>query len=481
MDKLNFKDLGLNDEILEALNKLGYDAPSEVQRMVIPFILEHKDVIVRSQTGSGKTAAFGIPICEKLELTMRKPQVLILTPTRELSVQIKEEISNIGRFKRIRCAAVFGKQPMVVQTRELSQRVHVVVGTPGRTFDHIEKGNLDLSEIKYFVIDEADKMLNMGFIDQVEAIIKVLPSTRETMLFSATLPEKIEALCYKYMVNPTKIEIEHENPTTEKIKQYYYKIEENNKVNLLNKIIYTERPDSAIIFRNTKEGVEKLVTSMRYEGFSCNGLHGGMEQDDRLKAMQSFKKGEFNFLIATDIAARGIHVEDISHVINYDIPKELESYVHRIGRTGRAGNEGVAITFVSPYEIRFLNQIEEYVGYKISNKEIPSDEKSELGRKIFKEKGKVIPKPKSDRGAELNREITKLYLNAGKNKKIRVGDIVGAITNIDGVSSEDIGIIDVQDNISYVDILGQKGEVVLNELQNATIKGKKVRVQKAKV
>lgn len=479
MDELNFKSFGLSEEILKALEKLGYERPSEVQERVIPFALQNKDIIVKSQTGSGKTAAFAIPVCEKIELEKRKPQVLVLTPTRELAVQVKEDISNIGRFKRIRCAAVFGKQPVDIQVRELKQRVHIVVGTPGRTFDHIDRGNIDLEEVQYLIIDEADKMLNMGFIDQVEAIIKKLPHNRVTMLFSATMPEKIEALCNHYMINPSKIEVNIKNLTTEKINQVYYEIEESRKFSSLNKIIYTERPESCILFCSTKEGVNNLLQRMNNKGYSCSGLHGGMEQKDRLDIMQRFKRGEFQFLIATDVAARGIHIEDITHVINYDIPVEKESYVHRIGRTGRAGNQGTAITFVCPYETRFFNEIQEYLGYSISKKEIPSEEEAEQGKKIFEKNFKSRPKPKKDKSAELNKEITKLHINAGKKKKIRPGDILGAIINIEGISGEDIGIIDVQDNFSYVDILGKKGGIVLKALQHATIKGKKVKVQKA--
>lgn len=479
MNEMNFEKLGLNKEILESLDKLGYINPTEVQEKVIPFILGNKDIVVKSQTGSGKTAAFGIPVCEKIELENNKPQVLVLTPTRELALQVKDEISNIGRYKRIRCAAVFGKQPMVVQIRELKQRVHVIVGTPGRVFDHIERGNLDLEEIKYLIIDEADKMLNMGFIEQVESIIRVLPNNRVTMLFSATIPQKIEALCNNYMQVPIKVEIEHENKACENIIQYYHEVEERGKFKLLCDIIYSEGPENMIIFLNTKEGVDKLTTSMKYEGLVAKGMHGGMEQSDRLDTMKSFKRGEFSFLVATDVAARGIHIEDITHVINYDIPLEFENYVHRIGRTGRAGNTGVAITFVTPNQLKFLNQIENYIGYKILEKDPPQITVIEEGKVLFKRKAKSAPILKNDKGAKINKGIVKLYISSGKKQKMRPGDIVGAITNIEGVNVENIGIIDIQDNISYVDILGDKGELVLKELEKGTIKGKKVKVQKA--
>lgn len=479
MEIENFKDFKLSREILEALKMLGYNKPSKVQQKVLPLALNEEDIIVKSQTGSGKTAAFGIPLCEKVELEERSPQALILTPTRELALQVKEEISNIGRLKRIRVAAVFGKQPMDAQARELRQRVHVVVGTPGRTFDHIEKGNLDINKIKYLVIDEADKMLNMGFIDQVEVIIKKLSANRVTMLFSATIDDKIEELCRKYMVNPQKVEINPERMTTEIIEQVYYEVDENEKFRLLNDIIYTERPDSCIIFCSTKETVDNVVYKMKNKNYSCEKLHGGMEQKDRLDIMQSFKRGKFQFLVATDLAARGIHIEDITHVINYDTPVETDSYVHRIGRTGRAGTKGKALTFVSPKEVRLLNEIEEYIGYKIVKGQLPTEKEIEEGRKIFREKSKNRPNLKSDKSAKLSKDITKLHINAGKKKKIRPGDIVGAVTSIEGISAEDVGIIDVQPNFTYVDILNKKGGKVLKELQNTSIKGKKVRVERA--
>lgn len=472
MDEINFKHFGFSEEILKSLETLGYKTPTEVQSKVIPILLEGKDIIVKSQTGSGKTATFAIPICEKIELQQRKPQVLILTPTRELAVQVKEDVCNIGRFKRIRCSAIFGKQPIELQQRELRQRVHIIVGTPGRTLDHIERKNIDLEEIKYLVIDEADEMLNMGFIDQMEAIIKKLPRDRITMLFSATIPDRIEEICNQYMTNPEKIEVHSKNPTTEKIQQGYYEVEENEKFSLLNKIIYTEIPESCILFCNTRESVDNLLKKMKDKNYLCSGLHGGMEQRNRLDVIKKFKKGEFYFLIATDVAARGIHIEDISHVINYDIPSEKESYVHRIGRTGRLNSEGAAITFVASNEIRKLNEIEEYIGYKIPKKRLPSEDEINQWKRIFEKNAKVKPKQKNDKNTEFNKEITKIRINVGKKKKMRVGDILGAITKIEGVCAEDIGIIDVQDTCSYVDILGGKGSIVVKAFQHTQIKGK---------
>ena len=476
----DFGHYGLSQETLKALKKLGYDRPTEVQEKVMPMVFKNSDLIVKSQTGSGKTAAFAIPICEKLELEIRHPQVLVLTPTRELAVQVKEDFAHLGRFRRIRCAAVYGKQPMEIQKRELRQRVHVVVGTPGRTFDHIERQNLILEEIKYLVIDEADKMLDMGFIDQVEGIIKLLPRDRITLLFSATMPDMIEEICRKYMRKPQKVEVISKVSTTEKIQQYCYKVEESDKFSLLKKIIYVEKPESCILFCNTREKVESLLGKMKSEGFFCEGLHGGMEQDHRLSIVQDFKRGEFHFLVATDVAARGIHIDDVTHVFNYEVPMENESYVHRIGRTGRVESKGIAITLASSRESRFLRDIEEYVGYEIPIRESPTDTEVQKGRGEFEDKIKVRPKAKKNKAEALNREITRIRINAGKTKRMRPGDILGAISNIKGVNPEDIGIIDVQDTCSYVEIFGKDADFIVRELKDTNIKGKAYTVKKVR-
>ena len=481
MSKLSFDAFRLSEETMKALFKLRYEDPTEVQARVIPEVLKGKDVIVKSQTGSGKTAAFAIPICERLELEQKNPQVLVLTPTRELAVQVNEDFSHIGRFKRIRCAAIFGKQPMEIQKRELKQRVHVVVGTPGRTFDHIERKNLILDDIKYLVLDEADKMLDMGFIDQVEAIVSLLPKDRITMLFSATMPEKIEEICNKYMIKPLKIEFQTKNPTVEKTAQWYYEVEDSRKFNVLNSIIYTEKPESCILFCNTREKVEELLADMKREHYYCAALHGGMEQGSRLNTIQGFKRGEFHFLIATDVAARGLHIDDVSHVINYEVPMENDSYVHRIGRTGRAGKEGVAITLSTKRELRFLHEIEEYIQQSIPKKDIPTDQEVALGIEEFEDRIKSRPKAKADKAERLNREITKIRINSGKRSKMRPGDILGAITSIEGISADDIGIIDVQDTCSYVEVFGKAGEVVARKLPGINIKGKLQTVKKVRI
>lgn len=476
--KSNFEKFKLSEDILKAIGELGYKKPSDVQEKVIPEIMFNKDVIVKSQTGSGKTAAFGIPLCEKIEWNENKPQVLILTPTRELAVQIKDDLLNIGRFKRLKTIAVFGKQPFSEQATALKQRTHIVAGTPGRVLDHIDRGTLDLSKIKYFVIDEADEMLNMGFIGQVEGVIRRIPKHRVTMLFSATIPEEIESLCKNHMRRPVKIEIKAQKLITDNIEHNLYRVDDKEKLEALNKVLVEEVPKTTIVFCRTKDNVDLTYDYLNKKGYSIGKIHGGMLQKERLEVMEAFRRGDFRILIATDIAARGIDIEGITHVINIDVPMEKEAYVHRIGRTGRAGSKGKAITFATQYEDRFLNDIFDYIGFSIEESLMEEISKEEIEKAV-----KVLsskPKAKNVKSKSVNKGITKIYLNGGKKKKIRAVDIVGAVSRIEGVNGDDIGIIDIQDMGSYVEILNGKGNLVMTALKDLTIKGKKLRVEKAR-
>lgn len=475
-----FNDYKISNEILKALDALGYKEPSDVQQRVIPEVLQGKDIIVKSQTGSGKTAAFGIPLCEKINWDEQKAQALVLTPTRELAIQVKEELLSIGRFKRIRPVAVFGKQPFSDQARELKQRTHIVVGTPGRVMDHIDRGSLDTSNIKYLIIDEADEMLNMGFIDQVREILIGLNQNRQSILLSATISPEILSLCNDYMRNPISIEIKAQKLITDNIYHEVYRVNEQYKMEELNKLLIAEAPKTAVIFCKTKENVDKVHEALRRKKYSIGKIHGGMMQKERIEQMDRFKRGDFRILISTDVAARGIDVEGITHVINYDLPVEKEAYVHRIGRTGRAGAKGKALSLVNQYEDRLLTQIQEYIGFEVPLKEFLNEDeirtKEVESLKILKSN----PQVKKQKSKAVNKDITKIYLNGGKKKKIRPGDIVGAISRIEGITSEDIGIIDVQDAVSYVDILNGKGNKALEGLRNGTIKGKKLKVEKAR-
>lgn len=479
MTEKSFTDYKLSEDIMTALENLGYDKPTEVQSKVIPVVLEEKDLVAKSQTGSGKTASYGIPICEQVDWLENKPQALVLTPTRELAVQVKDDLTNIGRFKRIKATAIYGRQPIAIQKTELKQKTHVVVGTPGRVFDHIERGTLVLDKVRYLVIDEADEMLNMGFIDQVKTIINKLPKERVTLLFSATLPEAVKSLAQEYMKDPIDIEIKATGLTTEKIDHVLYDVHEQDKLSLLKDITTLENPDSCIIFCRTKDRVDTLYDKLINFGYSSNKIHGGMEQDDRLAVMNDFKKGEFRYLVATDVAARGIDIENITHVINYDIPLEIESYVHRTGRTARAGLSGKAITLVAPNEDRFLNEIEEYIGFKIRAQHAPTSDDVARNKSAFKEKMSKRPTVKKSKSEQLNKQIMKLYFNGGKKKKLRAVDFVGTIAKIEGVAADDIGIITIQDMVSFVEILNGKGPLVLEKMKNTKVKGKLLKVYEA--
>ena len=481
MKKTSFNDYSLSSELLKSINMLNFESPTLVQEKVIPAMLEAKDVIVKSQTGSGKTAAFAIPICELVDWDENKPQALVLVPTRELAMQVKEDIFNLGRFKRLKVAAVFGKEPFYLQEKELKQKTHVVVGTPGRIIDHIERETIDLSNIKYLVVDEADEMLNMGFIDQIHKIITCISRKRVTVLLSATMPKDIESLCNKYMKDPIYAEIEAEDSVADRICQERYDIEENGKIKLLRDITIVENPDSCIIFCNTKLKVDEVYSELVSLRYTCGKIHGGMEQRDRLRVMNDFKKGHFRYLVATDVAARGIDIDNISLVINYDIPQERESYVHRIGRTGRIGKEGKAITFVTQYEGDFLKDIHKYIGKEIILKERPEKEIVNNFKQEFVEKLNTTSEIKEAKGTPLSKEIMKLHINAGKKTKMRPVDIVGTLCSIDGITAEDIGIINVLDISTFVEILNNKGELVFQELQKKNIKGRPRRVSKVDI
>ena len=386
MSDRSFEDYNLSDEIKRALTLLKYQTPTEVQSEVIPRAMKSEDLIVKSQTGSGKTASFGIPLCERMDCEKKKPQALILTPTRELAVQVREDLTDIGRFKRIKVVSVYGKEPLSIQEEELEQKTHIVVGTPGRVMDHIERETLILDEIDYIILDEADEMLSMGYIKQVEAILNKLPLSRVMMVFSATLPKKVENLCRQYMKNPINIQIASTGITTNAVEHRVIEVKEAGKMSLLKNLTVVENPDSCLIFCRTKGNVDKVFAELEKSHYSCEKIHGGIVQEDRFAVMDGFKMGNFRYLVSTDVAARGIDVDKLTLVINYDIPIENESYVHRTGRTGRAGKKGKAITFATPSESKLLMAIEKYIGFEIQIRKAPTQQEVATGKNAFEKK-----------------------------------------------------------------------------------------------
>ena len=476
-----FEDFNLDRYIIKALYNLNYKMPSKVQEEVIPRLLKKEDVIVKSKTGSGKTASFGIPICENIDIENNNVQALIVVPTRELALQVKDEISNIGRLKKIRCSAIFGKQPIKEQIRELKQRVHIVVATPGRIIDHIGRNTINLDDIKYFIIDEADKMLNKGFIEDMEFILNKIPKKSAKGLISATIDDDIQYICDKYLKVSNILDIKYNNVFDKKqIIENKIKSSENDKYKNLKSIIYMENPTSLIIFCNTKDKVKKLYENMKKDGFLVEELHGDMSQDKRIFVIKDFKNNKFNILISTDVAARGIHIDDISLVINYDVPRDKENYIHRIGRTGRKDSYGKAITIFTDKDDKYINEIEAYLGYEIKVLEELKIDDIDKGKIKFEKKSKEVLKNRKNKMIEKNihSEVTKIYINAGKKKKIRVIDIVGAFSNLPGINNEDIGVVEVQDLCSYVDILNYKGEELVKKYKEISIKKKMVKLRK---
>jgi len=372
--KNSFKSLGISAPILQALDDMGFETPTEVQSRAIPYALNGQDLIVISKTGSGKTAVFGVPLLQLINSEAPGPQALILTPTRELAVQVDSDIKKMAKRLPHKITAVYGQHSMNAEVQALNKGVAIVTGTPGRVFDHIGHKNLVTKNIRFLVLDEVDRMLDMGFIDQVRRIIKTLPKDRVTLLFSATIPPEVQKICRQNMKNPTTVEIESDTKTVDTTVQIYYRVNNNEKNTQLNRLLKIERPESCMIFCNTRFMVDKVQSYLSRQGYDIRALHGDIPQDKRLKTLQQFKRGDFHLLVATDVAARGIHIDDLSLVINYDVPFEKDGYVHRIGRTGRAGNGGRAVSLVTGDDIMSLYEIEEHIGALIEEGEFPPDD-----------------------------------------------------------------------------------------------------------
>ena len=465
-----FSNYQLSEDILTALELLGYQKPTDIQETVIPAILAGKNIVAKAPTGSGKTAAFAIPICERVIWEENAPQALILEPTRELTVQVRDEIFHIARKKRLKVPAVFGGFPIDKQMQTLRQKSHIVVGTPGRVMDLIRRGSLKLEKISYLVLDEADQMLDMGFIDEVKEIMEMIPRTSRISLFSATLKPEIQQLVDEYIQDVVLIMQEPEEMPVPAITQKLYAVDSEHKYESFLDILITENPENCMIFCGTREMVNVLFQKLRRSRVFCGMLHGEMEQKERLRTVDAFRRGGFRFLIATDVAARGVDFEDITHVINYDFPTGRETYVHRIGRTGRNGKTGTAVSLVCEEDRRMLGMVETYMGQELPVSECPVRE--EAAEKAFWKRQREKAEVRSRKGAALQQGILRLSIGGGRKSKMRAGDIVGTICSIEGVEVADIGIIDIRESMSYVEILNQKGAYVLAHLQDRPIKGK---------
>jgi len=408
----SFKSLGIAAPILKALEDMGFEAPTEVQSRAIPHALDKKDLIVISKTGSGKTAVFGVPLLQLINSELPGPQALILTPTRELAVQVDSDIKKMAQHLPHKTTALYGQHSINVEIQDLNKGVAIVTGTPGRVFDHIGQKTLVTKNIRYLVLDEVDRMLDMGFIDQVWKILKTLPRDRVTLLFSATIPPEVQKLCSKNMKTPVTVEIESETKTVDTIKQMYYRVNPNEKNTQLNRLLQIERPESCMIFANTRFMVDKIQALLARQGYDIRALHGDIPQDKRLKTLQQFKQGDFHLLVATDVAARGIHIDDLSLVVNYDVPLENDGYIHRIGRTGRAGNGGRAVSLVTGDDIMSLYEIENHIGVMIEEAEFPPEEFLKENSTAIGEWGKYVAV----------KAKTKAAVNAPHVEKVRQSD-----------------------------------------------------------
>lgn len=376
----SFSEFHVSESTLCSLKRMGFEEATPIQEGTIKYALEGRDIIGQAQTGTGKTAAFGIPIVEKIDTKNPAIQALIVAPTRELAIQVSEEIYKIGYDKRVKILAVYGGQDIGRQIRALKNKPQIIVGTPGRIIDHINRGTLNLDHVQTLVLDEADEMLNMGFIDDILAILEKVPENRQMLLFSATMPPAIQKIAKKFMNHPEEVKIQSKEMTVENIEQYFVKTQEREKFDVLTRLLDVHQPELAIVFGRTKRRVDELAQALNIRGYLAEGIHGDLSQSKRLSVLRQFKENKIDILVATDVAARGLDISGVSHVYNFDIPQDPESYVHRIGRTGRAGNSGMAVTFVTPREMGYLRTIEETTKKRITPLRPPTADEALAGQ-----------------------------------------------------------------------------------------------------
>ncbi len=377
---MKFEELGLVPELLSAVKQSGFEEATPVQAGTIPLALEGKDVIGQAQTGTGKTAAFGLPMLQKIDPKNRSVQGLVIAPTRELAIQTQEELYRLGRDKRVRVQVVYGGADIGRQIRALKDGPHIVVGTPGRLIDHINRKTLKLENVETLVLDEADEMLNMGFLEDIEKIISQTPANRQTLLFSATMPDPIKRIGVKFMKNPEHVAIKATEMTANLIDQYYVRSKDFEKFDFMTRLLDVQSPELTIVFGRTKRRVDELARGLELRGYKAEGIHGDLSQQKRMSVLKAFKSGRLDILVATDVAARGLDISGVTHVYNFDIPQDPESYVHRIGRTGRAGNDGMSVTFVTPNEMSYLHTIENLTKKKMTALRPPSQKEAIEGQ-----------------------------------------------------------------------------------------------------
>ena len=467
-----FADLGLSDDTLAALRDVGYESPSPIQEQAIPSLLEGRDVIGQAQTGTGKTAAFGLPIMEYIDPTENEVQALVLTPTRELCIQVTQALRAYGAHKKVDVVAVFGGAPIRTQQAQLRAGGQVVVGTVGRVLDLLSRNSLVLHDCRFVVLDEADEMLDLGFLEDVEKILSLTPNGRQTALFSATMPPPIRTLADNYLYDPVLVQVKADTLTIDTVEQFQLPVATRDKADKLVEVLSAERPDQAIVFVRTKIRCEQLYRTLRDRGMDVKALHGDMSQGSRDGVMLAFKSGRLKILVATDVAARGLDISTVTHIINYDVPTSPDTYVHRIGRTGRVGRSGRAITFVEPRQLREVEAIERHIGLKITPWE----------------KGAVAPparveapprrhsKPHVVRGDDDT--YTKLVMNGGRASGLSVADIVSAVTRTAGLDGEAVRDVQLLERFAFLAVPSQDADRVVDALQGESLHGQPVSLQR---
>lgn len=523
METVRFDDLDLNDEILRAVKEMGFEEASPIQAKAIPVVLSGRDLVGQAQTGTGKTAAFGIPMLQMLDTENKRPQAMILCPTRELAIQVSDEIRRLAKFMHgAKVLPIYGGQNITNQIRAIKKGVNIIVGTPGRVMDHLRRHTLKTEDLKMVILDEADEMLNMGFREDIETILHEMPENRQTLLFSATMPKAIMELRKKYQDHAKVVKIVKKELTVSNIEQSYFEVRSRRKLEVLCRLLDMYTPKLSVVFCNTKRKADEVAEQLKGRGYFAEGLHGDLKQSQRDRVMKSFRNGRVDILVATDVAARGIDVDDVDAVFNYDLPQDDEFYVHRIGRTGRAGRTGSAFTFVERKERRKLKEIMRYCRTKISERPIPSLQDvqniksenlmSEINGMIKEEEMEkyislmndfVEESPYSaleiaaaflkkslkdtsleetaemweDTGAE--KGMARLFINVGKKNGVRPGDILGAVAGESNISGELVGAIDMHDKYSFVEVPRAVAADVLCGMKRAKIKGKTISMEPA--
>ena len=470
-----FAELGLSPSTLEAIEDVGYEKPSPIQEQAIPPMLEGRDVIGQAQTGSGKTAAFGLPIIEYIDPTEPEVQALILTPTRELCIQVTQAIRAYSLRKGADVVAVFGGAPIRTQQAQLKAGGHIVVGTVGRVLDLISRHSLVLDSCRFVVLDEADEMLDLGFLEDVEKILRLTPNSRQTALFSATMPPPIRALADNYLYDPEHVKVQSATMTVDSVEQFQVTVKTADKADKLVEVLEAERPDQAIVFARTKIRTDQLYKKMKDRGFNVKALHGDMSQGSRDGVMLGFKGGRVPILVATDVAARGLDISTVTHVVNFDVPRSPDVYVHRIGRTGRVGRSGRAITFVEPKQEKELEAIERHTGVKVS----PWEPGAKVEPAVIVEKPRRHSKPQITRNGD--EEYAKLIVAGGRSAGIEVADLVSAVTHAADIDGEAVRDVKVLEHFAFLSVPATDALRIAAAVDGERVRGRRIRVEPAKV